>query len=1101
MKSNFKKKALLLSLSLAFVGVGGAAVATQVSSADGETTATFEMLDGAAIGFFDDNVTGIKFVADVGTPVSGATYHMMIVPQDYVDDLGIVKGEDFYKEIYDALNAKGLADTLAVMTCNPVQNATYGSSWYVQGTLTGIKYKNINQKWFGIAYYTDESGVNTYAGGGEGLTRDVVYVASKLMTQGKNADKKALLQDYVDQGVNYVNGVAVEDSKTDVTIEAALNKTSVNLVVGGGETLTVSGMPAGVNVYTEWDSSNKDVATVENGVLTAAGIGTANVTFKFLDKTLTCEVNVLEVEDKTTIALDFNKDIEYPTFEKEMSGTAQVGYIVTKYAEATVNEFSLETVDVKNELSALGTVSAVYDSADLSNNLYNGENVDLTKVAYGERNLIVCGENKAWKISATVISKVISTDEQLLAWRDVYTNVWGAIGAAHGEYFVLGADIAGTGTFASGVNSKWPNPQTIAKRALATDDTIVAPAVGRGFQSTFDGRGFEISGYSYGVGGMFGALANATIKNLNIVNATLLAKSTNSYYGSGAQQEGYSSVIAQSMYKSKMENCYIDYTMVDGTDHNSMIYMTVGASFKNVVVTGNMNSGSYNSNLIRAAYFVDVAKGHTADYNIPSTFENVRLVNQGTVERLIYERGASDATYGTTYDGLKSIHLSGEDNAIIYTDDSMGDTTSLTLTANNAGSENITWNTSNAYVATVDNGVVEAVAEGEAQIWFSFVFNGYTISTPKKTVKVASPAQESGVTMSFDTNYKATTSFAFANSALGTVAEVYDINNLGQNIYSDGNVDITNVGYGKQTLVVKNTEGTRYKVSVVVITKTILTHDELVTAYTNYFNVAYNNVNKINGQYYRLGANITAPTDGYTFAAGRNSIYPDMTTMASRATSGYGFQGTFDGDGYALTNYKFGQGGLLGDVANATIKNLAIKNAVLAAVTNGSTSLIGTSMYNTNVENCYFEYTMPTSTSVSGQYHSAGVAIMAVGGSVRNTVLACTNTPSSNRFNNALFKHYHDKTDASKVCLTTNLDNVLVLHKGTDKTLIYDYQYYNNGNSPILSLDGVETVDTLASGYDASNVTYTTFDVSKLDGTYFTKTANAVPTWIEKTNA
>ena len=74
-----------------------------------------------------------------------------------------------------------------------------------------------------------------------------------------------------------------------------MNKTSTSLYVGDTETLTATVQPSdATNKTVTWTSSNPSVATVENGVVTAVGAGTATITVTTEDgtKTATCTVTV-----------------------------------------------------------------------------------------------------------------------------------------------------------------------------------------------------------------------------------------------------------------------------------------------------------------------------------------------------------------------------------------------------------------------------------------------------------------------------------------------------------------------------------------------------------------------------------------------------------------------------------------------------------------------------------------------------------------------------------------------------------------------------------------------------------------------------------------
>ena len=95
-----------------------------------------------------------------------------------------------------------------------------------------------------------------------------------------------------------------------------LNKTSLSLKEGGEETLTATVTPATATDKTvTWTSSDTDVATVENGKVTAVAEGTATITAKAGEQTATCAVTVVAKDadivavtgitlNKTTLSLE-----------------------------------------------------------------------------------------------------------------------------------------------------------------------------------------------------------------------------------------------------------------------------------------------------------------------------------------------------------------------------------------------------------------------------------------------------------------------------------------------------------------------------------------------------------------------------------------------------------------------------------------------------------------------------------------------------------------------------------------------------------------------------------------------------------------------------
>lgn len=147
----------------------------------------------------------------------------------------------------------------------------------------------------------------------------------------------------------------------------SLNQTSTSILVGETTTLTATVTPENAtNKNVTWSSSDKSVATVNNGVVKGVGNGTATITATTVDGeyTASCEVNVkaipvsgitldktsLEVMEKMTATLvatvapdnAANKSITW-TSDNEEVATVQNG-IITAVAAGTAN-ITVTTVD------------------------------------------------------------------------------------------------------------------------------------------------------------------------------------------------------------------------------------------------------------------------------------------------------------------------------------------------------------------------------------------------------------------------------------------------------------------------------------------------------------------------------------------------------------------------------------------------------------------------------------------------------------------------------------------------------------------------------------------------------------------------------------
>ena len=81
----------------------------------------------------------------------------------------------------------------------------------------------------------------------------------------------------------------------------SLSKTSLSIKADDAETLTATVAPSdALDKTVTWGSSNTGVATVDGGIVTAVGAGTATITAKVGDKTATCAVTVSERQCQIT---------------------------------------------------------------------------------------------------------------------------------------------------------------------------------------------------------------------------------------------------------------------------------------------------------------------------------------------------------------------------------------------------------------------------------------------------------------------------------------------------------------------------------------------------------------------------------------------------------------------------------------------------------------------------------------------------------------------------------------------------------------------------------------------------------------------------------
>lgn len=111
-----------------------------------------------------------------------------------------------------------------------------------------------------------------------------------------------------------VNGFAAACKVTVLPVDVAsvvLDKPTLALQVGASEQLTATVLPADAEDPTvKWETSDAAVATVENGLVKAVGVGEAVVTASAGDRSATCKVTVSPVPvesvtlDKQTLTLE-----------------------------------------------------------------------------------------------------------------------------------------------------------------------------------------------------------------------------------------------------------------------------------------------------------------------------------------------------------------------------------------------------------------------------------------------------------------------------------------------------------------------------------------------------------------------------------------------------------------------------------------------------------------------------------------------------------------------------------------------------------------------------------------------------------------------------
>lgn len=92
----------------------------------------------------------------------------------------------------------------------------------------------------------------------------------------------------------------VSCDKDQLTVE--LSEDSLSLSIGDSKTLTAKVSPDGVKKALSWKSSDTEIATVENGLVTAVAAGSATITATIGDVSASCEVKVCPPVESITLS-------------------------------------------------------------------------------------------------------------------------------------------------------------------------------------------------------------------------------------------------------------------------------------------------------------------------------------------------------------------------------------------------------------------------------------------------------------------------------------------------------------------------------------------------------------------------------------------------------------------------------------------------------------------------------------------------------------------------------------------------------------------------------------------------------------------------------
>lgn len=135
--------------------------------------------------------------------------------------------------------------------------------------------------------------------------------------------------------INVTDGVPVTN--------ISLNKDSLTLTEGGNEKLSATLTPAEASEKVSWDSTNPDVATVdEDGLVTGVKAGTATITAWAGNKTATCRVTVSKPSSSDasfSLGFAWEQNVDTIAFEtSDVNGLWEDGYVAAPGKAGSIYE-------------------------------------------------------------------------------------------------------------------------------------------------------------------------------------------------------------------------------------------------------------------------------------------------------------------------------------------------------------------------------------------------------------------------------------------------------------------------------------------------------------------------------------------------------------------------------------------------------------------------------------------------------------------------------------------------------------------------------------------------------------------------------------------
>lgn len=344
------KKFLLASMAFACLAstVGGICSYNVQGVAQTEKTGFF-VEDGAAVRLKSEHEKfGIKFSANVGQQVDGATYNMLIVPVELVElyesDTDEKKADIItYLQAY----AKSKGGELSIVKNCEVKDGK------ISGAIVNVLWKNINRKFVGVAYY-EKNGAITVAQYADDKERSIVEVSENALNSGdytQISDIQVLVEK-LRYGEMLANGATEAEKQSKAYQYEQFYGASVNgdsVTTAAGTKITLSDAVGSVQDNAlKLISSGSASATINFGEI-PAGAYRVQLEHSLLSGAFTSTVTQNETKTLATVwdMKEIGENLYEFYFNQEMAGNASFTLSTQTAGAVTLDNVALEPVSVQ----------------------------------------------------------------------------------------------------------------------------------------------------------------------------------------------------------------------------------------------------------------------------------------------------------------------------------------------------------------------------------------------------------------------------------------------------------------------------------------------------------------------------------------------------------------------------------------------------------------------------------------------------------------------------------------------------------------------------------------------------------------------------------